>query len=554
MNSSPLTGTTYRDLSVTGQTTYYYVVQAVNATGIGAAPAEAMATTPPPPVTFTQNSDIGVTQQAGSEQYAAGSGVYTVSGGGGDIRGSSDSFHFDALSLSGDGSIVAQVTSVQNTSSAAKAGIMFRDSTAANAMMAMLAVTPGAGLLFETRTSTGGLVSAQLAGGFATPIWLELSRTGTSSRPTTARRSFPAARVGYPGLARHGADIQYGARGVGGYSACRCVFEHEYLFRRERLGDAAPQAVPAPNPGVLQFTASTNSLRIACDPVDPSSVDVYVNSAGSPASTIPLSQLTQWQVLGGAGGDQLTVDFSHGDPLPTGGLSFAGGSGSGTNGLTIIGNGSADSITLSPTQLTFDALAPIVYSNVQTVAVNLSVAHCSLAGSLAAGTSLVLASSGSITPAAGFTQAGNLTVRSGSVVLNASSELASGASLTVGDASAFDASAASFAAVNLANTEVGGQRSEISDLRPPTSDIRIAGAAPAVSATAAAVNQTAGPSRTPADIHGAAILAEVNAFDEWRGIDFTWLAEVNDTVWPSRVDRWRSDHVAIEEMWLSIEP
>ena len=387
-----MTGTDYRDLSVTGQTTYYYVVQAVNATGIGAASAEAMATTPPPPVTFTQNSDIGVTQQAGSEQYAAGSGVYTVSGGGGDIRGSSDSFHFDALSLSGDGSIVAQVTSVQNTSSAAKAGIMFRDSTAANAMMAMLAVTPGAGLLFETRTSTGGLVSAQLAGGFATPIWLELSRTGnqftayyctavvpgsTSWIPLGSPVTVPISNTALVGLA-----VTAHAVAALNTSTFSGVSVSASLLLRPS---------PAPNPGVLQFTASTNSLRIACDPRDANSVDVYVDSASSPASTIPLSQLTQWQVLGGAGGDQLTVDFSHGDPLPTGGLSFAGGSGSGTNGLTIIGNGSADSITLSPTQLTFDALAPIVYSNVQTVAVNLSGAHASLAGSLAAGTSLVLA-------------------------------------------------------------------------------------------------------------------------------------------------------------------
>ena len=50
---------------------------------------------------------------------------------------------------------------------------------------------------------------------------------------------------------------------------------------------------------------------------------------------------------------------------------------------TIIGTGSADSVTLSPTQLTFDGMAPIVYANVQTVALSLSGAHGSLAGSLA---------------------------------------------------------------------------------------------------------------------------------------------------------------------------
>ena len=197
LNSSPLAGTTYQDLSVSGQTSYYYVVQAVNATGAGAASPEATATTPPPAVTFTQNLDIGAPQQAGSVQYTAGSGVYTVAGGGADIWGNSDSFHFDGLPLSGNGSIVAQVTSVQDTSYAAKAGLMFRDSTAANAMMAMFAVTPGAGLMFETRTTTGGLVTANW------PLVLR-HRSGwsfpareTSSRPTTRRRVFPAAPIGY---------------------------------------------------------------------------------------------------------------------------------------------------------------------------------------------------------------------------------------------------------------------------------------------------------------------------------------------------------------------
>ena len=235
LNSSPLTGTSYQDFSVSGQTTYYYVIEAVNATGAGAASAEAMATTPAPPVTFTQNLDIGAPQKAGSEQYAAQSGVYTVAGGGADIWGSSDSFHFDGLSLSGNGSIVAQVTSVQNTSYAAKAGIMFRDSTSADAMMAMLAVTPGAGVMFETRTTTGGQVTAtgpwscgaDLAGAIAhgKPI----HRLLLHGKPPQQRK-LDTSR-----LVRHGADVEYGLRGAGGYGACRLGLEHEHLFWRERL-------------------------------------------------------------------------------------------------------------------------------------------------------------------------------------------------------------------------------------------------------------------------------------------------------------------------------
>ena len=267
LNSSPVTGTTYQDLSVSGQTTYFYVVQAVNATGVGAASAEATATTPPPAVTFTQNLDIGAPQQAGSEQYAAGSGVYTVAGGGGDIWGNSDSFHFDGLSLSGDGSIVAQVTSVQDTSPAAKAGLMFRDSTAANAMMAMLAVTPGAGLMFETRTTTGGLVSAQLAPGFAAPIWLELSRTGNQFTAYYCTAAVPSSTSWIPLGSSVTVPMSNTALVGLAVTAHAVAALNTSTFSGVSVSSSVgPQAVPAPNPGVLEFTAGTNSLRIACAP------------------------------------------------------------------------------------------------------------------------------------------------------------------------------------------------------------------------------------------------------------------------------------------------
>ena len=105
------------------------MVRAVNATGIGAASAEASATTPGPEYTFAHDQDIGAPPQAGSLALRGGQRVYTVQGGGVDIWGTSDSFHFDYSSLSGNGSIVAEVTSVEYTSPLAKAGVMFRDST-----------------------------------------------------------------------------------------------------------------------------------------------------------------------------------------------------------------------------------------------------------------------------------------------------------------------------------------------------------------------------------------------------------------------------------------
>ena len=302
------------------------------------------------------------------------------------------------------------------------------------------------------------------------------------------------------------------------------------------------------NPGVIQLDGGNNSIRIACAAGDANNVNVFVNSANSPVSTIPLSQLTQWQFLGGTGNDQVTVDFSNGDPLPAAGLSFAGGTDSGNNGLTIIGAGAADSVTLSPTQLTFDGMAAIVYSNVQTVALSLSGGHCSLAGTLAAGTSLILSGSGSITPAAGFKQAGNLTVTSGTIVFDASSDLASGSSLTVGSgaASAFQASmpAVSASALVVASPVVSLAgvacfHAERVSMLPAATNMptrgrsalsllsefsggRVKACHPVTEVISRSI-LTAGPNTAPVNIHGAAIRAEVNAFAEHRGIDLSWL-------------------------------
>ena len=83
LNAILLTGTSYDDKSVAGQTAYYYVVRPVDATGIGAASAKASATTPGPEYNFAHDQDIVAPLQAGSLAYA--SGTYTVKGGGTDI-------------------------------------------------------------------------------------------------------------------------------------------------------------------------------------------------------------------------------------------------------------------------------------------------------------------------------------------------------------------------------------------------------------------------------------------------------------------------------------
>ena len=125
-----------------------------------------------------QDSDIGSPSPAGSSSYNADTDIYTVAGGGAAIGGTSDQFHYLSQGITGDGSIVARVTGVQNTSTGAKAGVMFRDSTAAGAMFADMVVTAGQGLDFQWRSSTGGTAGSVQVSGITAPAWVKLVRSG----------------------------------------------------------------------------------------------------------------------------------------------------------------------------------------------------------------------------------------------------------------------------------------------------------------------------------------------------------------------------------------
>ena len=112
---------------------------------------------------------------AGSAGYA--NGTFTVAGAGqGTFFTSSDGFHFVYQPLSGDGTVVARVVSVQG-SSTAQAGIMIRET-----------LNPGANhiYLFEysstlymtERTSTGASSTYQSLGSGTLPSWIKLARSG----------------------------------------------------------------------------------------------------------------------------------------------------------------------------------------------------------------------------------------------------------------------------------------------------------------------------------------------------------------------------------------
>jgi O-glycosyl hydrolase len=124
--------------------------------------------------------DIGSPSPSGASNYDAGTNTFTISGSGADIWNTSDQFHFLSQSFTGNGSIMARVTGVQNTNTWAKAGVMFRNSTAADAMFANVVITPSSGVSFQWRNANGGNCGFTQVTGVTAPKWVKLIRNGNS--------------------------------------------------------------------------------------------------------------------------------------------------------------------------------------------------------------------------------------------------------------------------------------------------------------------------------------------------------------------------------------
>ena len=144
-------------------------------TAVPRAEAQFTALTP----TDWQSADIGNVGVSGGFTQAA-DGTLTVRGGGADIWGTADAFHFVYRQYTGDFVVQANLTSIQGTQAWTKVGVMVRASLAPNAAHGLMLASTGKGLAFQRRTTTGGL-STHTSGGTGTaPRWLKLVRQGTT--------------------------------------------------------------------------------------------------------------------------------------------------------------------------------------------------------------------------------------------------------------------------------------------------------------------------------------------------------------------------------------
>ncbi|BCU79359.1 LamG-like jellyroll fold domain-containing protein [Luteolibacter sp. LG18] len=166
--------------------------------------------------------DIGSPGLTGRAEFY--NNVHTMTGAG-PLGGTTDSFRYVYQALSGDGSITARVSTLQNTGTSARVGVMIRDTLASNSRMVALSVNGSGAWQWQRRTSAGGSATTTASSsGTAPNLWVRIVRTGnlfTASRSTngTTWTTISTATVSMATNCYIGLNVASGTAGTGNTSS-----------------------------------------------------------------------------------------------------------------------------------------------------------------------------------------------------------------------------------------------------------------------------------------------------------------------------------------------
>lgn len=155
--------------------------------------------------------DLGPSSSRRGQSLEYG-GLFSVTGtGAGYSATANDQAQIMVRAATGDGSIVARITSFSTT--AALAGVTIRDSLARGSNRAVLGFVPGTGLQFRTRTTVATNDTSVAATAPALPFWFKLERNATTNEVSASYSSDGTAwtAVGTPVvMPLLNADAHYG--------------------------------------------------------------------------------------------------------------------------------------------------------------------------------------------------------------------------------------------------------------------------------------------------------------------------------------------------------
>jgi RHS repeat-associated protein len=186
LNGTPITVTSWSNTGIaftipTGATSGLLSVSVAPSMN-GSNPVNLEVTTQPLPTSWLNQDVTAVDTPIGSATFSGG--IFTVTGAGGGLGGTADGMQFVYQTLTGDGSIIARLTSVQNTPySGTDAGLMIRETLdPGSADAAVFYAGVSAYVYFQDRPTTGATANTVQGPylGNAFPEWLELVRAGNT--------------------------------------------------------------------------------------------------------------------------------------------------------------------------------------------------------------------------------------------------------------------------------------------------------------------------------------------------------------------------------------
>ena len=195
------------------------------------------------------DSDVGNVGDAGSATYSGG--VFTVKGAGTPLSGTADGINFMYQTLSGDGSIIARVASLQGVSYP-EGGVMIRETLSPGATEAFIYFYPNQGY-FATRTSTGGNASTQNTGfdSSATPYWVKLVRSGSAFSAYISPNGSSWTQVGTTSTISMASNVYMGVAVSSGSTGTLETATFDHL---------TTNSASAPAPVITGISATTGSI------------------------------------------------------------------------------------------------------------------------------------------------------------------------------------------------------------------------------------------------------------------------------------------------------
>ncbi len=216
----------------------------------------------------------------------------------------------------------------------------------------------GYGLLSTQLTSTTFGAPTSLAAAAVTSTDIHLTWTGHSTLETEMEVDRSTDGVSWTTLA-------YLANGSTSYDDTVSAGSN-YFYRVRAISGSSTTAFS--ETVISDGGASGDTYYLRINPSLNTQAQMFVNTptSGTPTYTFTPSALASVVVDGDGGNDSLTVDYSSGSPVPSGGINFDGGTA--TNSLTVIADNSGDSFTLGVNTVIFGSNT-INYANDQSLTI-----------------------------------------------------------------------------------------------------------------------------------------------------------------------------------------